>query len=301
MTGFGRAEATLPRRQGGAGRAVVEVRTVNHRFLEVEARLPEGLQAFEENLRQAVGRWIQRGQVRVSVMVRPAEESLPVAFDEGLARSYAGQLRRLQHRLKVKGEITLPMLLNLPRVVTVQEREGAGAEQWPRVEATVQRALQQAVQMRRKEGRRLEKVLRQLARRLEDLTGKIRRQGGQIQADLERRLAARIRVLSRSLPGGRPDPKTVTTEAAALVQSADVREELDRMDSHLAALNAALKGRSSPGKGTSPGRTIDFLAQELHREVNTLGSKLRDRSLVRWVIEMKGQVEKIREQAANLE
>lgn len=301
MTGFGRAEATLPRRPGSAGRAVVEVRTVNHRFLEVEARLPEGLQAFEENLRQAVGRWIQRGQVRVSVVVRPTEESLPVAFDEPLARSYAGRLQRLQHKLKVKGEITLPMLLSLPRVVTVQEREGAGVGQWPRVETAVQRALQQAVQMRRKEGRRLQKVLRQLARRLQDLTDKIRRKGKQIQADLEQRLAARIRVLCRSLPGGQPDPKTLTTEAAALIQSADVREELDRMDSHLAALNAALKGHPSPRKGTSPGRTIDFLAQELHREVNTLGAKLRDRSLVSWVVEMKGQVEKIREQAANLE
>lgn len=301
MTGFGRAEATLPRRPGSAGRAVVEVRTVNHRFLEVEARLPEGLQAFEENLRQAVGRRIRRGQVRVSVMIRPSEESLPMTFDEPLARAYARQLQRLKRKLKLGGEITLQTVLGLPRVVTVPEREGAAAEQWPMVEPTVQRALHQAVQMRRQEGRRLQKVLQQLVGRLEELTGRVRRQGARVQKDLERRLAERIRVLCRTVPGGQPDPQMVTTEAAALIQSTDVREELDRMDSHLAALRAALQGRASSARGASPGRTIDFLAQELHREVNTLGTKLRDRSLAHWVVEMKGQVEKIREQAANIE
>ena len=306
MTGFGRAEVSLP----SDGRAVVEVRTLNHRFLEVELRMPEGLQSFEAEVRSTVGQAIRRGQVRVGVSVRSKRTEGVVRFDERAARRYAQELRRFKRRLGLSGEVTLEMLLDLPGVVTVPGKEEEGPLHWPQIRGGILQALAQAVKMREREGERLVKASAQILRDFERLKTRVRRRLPAAQKGLQKRLSQRIQAALKRV-GGPPSPEALLSETAALVQSNDVSEELARIDSHLTALWHALGGhsldkkKSGPRPGgaanSGPGRTIDFLAQELHREINTLGTKARDGAVVGWVVAMKGQVEKLREQAANLE
>lgn len=306
MTGFGRAETELP----GAGRAVVEIRSVNHRFLEVEIRMPEGLQAFEEAVRALAGRKMLRGQVRVSVAVKGSREATSVVFQPQVARRYLRQLESFRRQLKVQGPVTLEMLLGLPQVMTVTERNDfSSAAVWKRIERAVGQALDGAVRMRQREGARLGKTLRHRIDLFERLNNQIRQRVPVVQKGLQERLADRIQTALRGV--GREVPqdqeRLVLTEAAALVQATDVSEELERIESHLTALRKTLAGQPAGaggpkrGEQTSPGRTFDFLAQELQREINTLGTKLRDATVARWVVEFKGQIEKLREQAANIE
>ena len=304
MTGFGRAEISLP----ADGRAVVEIRSVNHRFLEIECRLPEGLQGVEETVRSMAGKVFRRGQVRVSLVLKGTREPPPVVFQAELARKYVKQLRGLKRQLGLTGEITLEMILGLPQVVTVAERSNAPSLQLlGQIQKAISQALDEAVRMRQQEGRRLQKALLRLIGTTERLHGMICREVPRIQQGLQKRLADRIEAVLQNAGSAIPamEPRSILAEAASFVQTTDVSEELDRMESHFVALRKAIGGRledhSRKGTQSSPGRTIDFLAQELHREVNTLGTKLRDGSTLHWVVDLKGQIEKLREQAANLE
>ncbi len=295
MTGFGRAEVPVP----PIGHAAIEIHTLNHRFLEVDCRLPDGFQSLEGPVRTAVAGAIRRGRVRVSVALKTKEPQSPRIFQAEMARRYLSQLRALQRRLKVPGEVTLEMLLGLPQVIAVPEKEALSIRWWPHLKAGILRALEKVLAMRRQEGQRLARNLMHLVDSLEQLNGRVRRQVPAAQTALQKRWADRIQRVLRQT-GSREesalDRKTVVAEAAAFVQATDVSEELTRIDSHLKALRQALSGRVE-----SPGRTADFLAQELHREANTLGAKMREGSVVRWVIAMKNQIEKIREQVANVE
>lgn len=304
MTGFGRAEAELP----GSGRAVAEIRSVNHRYLEVECRLPESLMMFEESIRSMAARSFARGQVRISVSVKGSRDPVVAVFQEPMARRYHQQLSALQKRLGLSGEIPLQTLLQLPQVMTVSEQSGLpSAALWKKVEQAVSKALAEAVTMRKREGGRLEKALKQRVGFFADLIGKIRKQVPVAQKALQGRLAERIQAALQQ--AGREIPEAaqeaVLREAASMVQATDVNEELERIDSHLTALRGVLAGQpagvTKKGERAGPGRTLDFMAQELQREINTLGTKMRDPEISRWVVEFKGQIEKLREQAANIE
>lgn len=323
MTGFGRCEISLPaRRARGRGvaslpaRVVVEVRTLNHRFLEVEIRLPDGgpssegmatangKQAMEEWIRQAVARRFQRGRVRVWVNLHATETATPVVFQTRLARQYVSQLQRMKRQLRVPGNVTLETVLGLPQVVALSRGEVSWAKLWPRIRLGVERALSGAARMRRQEGQRLAKQLARFVQALDHLSRKVKKRAPVVEKALAERLAQRIQAAAQAAGAGPLAPSAVLAEAAAHVQACDVREELDRIASHLSALRQVLgdsTGRGGQALAGSPGRTIDFLAQELQREVNTLGAKMRDDGLVRCVVAMKGQIEKLREQAANVE
>ena len=287
MTGFGRAEVPL----APSGRAVVEVRSLNHRFLEVEARLPEGFQPLEEKVRSGVGKAMQRGQVRVSVSVKGPARPAQVFLQTDLARRYAAQLRRLKSQLGLGGEISLQAVLSLPQVVAVADKGEPSKQECRRVQEGFYRALRQAVAMRQREGARTAKVLVGIFRALERLRGKIQKRLPEVQRQARERFLARLeKALAYAGGAEKPGRSALLAEASSFAQGGEVSEELARIGSHLAAL-----------RGATGGRTIDFLEQELQREVNTLGTKVRDSQVVRVVVAMKGQIEKLREQAANIE
>lgn len=295
MTGFGRAEVAL----AGHAKAVVEVRSVNHRFLEVECRLPEGFQTFEEALRGLVRKLMRRGQVRVSVSVKAPEEPPPIQLREEVARRYAQQLKGLEKKLGLKNQISLALLLGLPHVVAPAEKANHSTEKrWAAMAPGIDRALAEAVKMRRAEGKRLKAAIGGIVKNFETLYGEIKQRVPVIERQLENRLTEKIEKLlsGAEVPEHAQNRSAIVSEAAALVQNNDVSEELARLGSHLTGLKKALDGGAE-----SPGRTMEFLAQELHREVNTLGTKIRDAVIVHWVVDLKGQIEKLREQAANLE
>ena len=292
MTGFGRAEVIL----SPGAQAIIEISTLNHKFLEVDCRLPEGFQGLEDQIRGLIGKQVRRGRVRVSVSVKMKDSAMPVVFDAELARRYVGELRKFQKRLRVPGELSMEMVLGLPRVVSAPERDMSAERWWPKLQEGVAEALTGLAKMRQKEGGRLRSELARIAGAIERTKRSIERRIPSSQKQLEKRLAARIEALAKSAPSVQAARSAVIAEAAGLVQSNDVTEELARIDSHLKALRQAFAGQVE-----NPGRTMDFLAQELHREVNTLGVKARDARIVRWAIDLKGQIEKLREQAANVE
>ena len=287
MTGFGRAEISLPQ----SGRAIVEVHSLNHKFLEVECRLPEGFQGLEEPIRAMVTQAVSRGRVRISLVLKTREQKSPVVFQTALARQYVNQLRRFQRQLGIPGGVTLEMVLNLPQVVVAPKRDLLPGQWVSLLKKGVEQALSRMKKMRRREGGHLSQVMKQLLLRLESLQGKVRKRVPVATLKMESAFASRIQSLMPTA-----DPRRVISEAASLAQAADVSEELARIDSHLLNLRRAVQGQVE-----SPGRTVEFLAQELQREVNTLGSKMRDANIVQWVVAMKGQIEKLREQAANVE
>ena len=302
MTGYGRREISL----AAAGRAVAEVRTLNHRFLEIETRLPDGFQSLEESVRLAARRALRRGQVRISVSVRGNDGPSAVQFRAETARRYAAQLKRLKQQAGLSGEVTLQMVLGLPQVMAVTQGSEISAAQGRRIQRAVEEALAQAARMRLREGARLKAALTKLLRQTRDLQGKIRRRMPEVQQQMQERLAGRIEAALKAAAPGQPVERSVIlNEAVSVVQGTDVSEELARIDSHLSALDQVMQGRGGgfgpKGEQGSPGRTMDFLAQELQREINTLGTKLRDGPIARWVVALKGQTEKLREQAANLE
>lgn len=286
MTGFGRAETFLD----PAGQAIVEIHTLNHKFLEVECRLPEGFDRCEGPIRLMVGSLMRRGRVRVTVGLKGPVKSRAV-FQEDLARRYVKELTDLKRRLGLPGAVSLETILALPQVVAVPPRELFSDRVWPSLKRAVAEALAQAVAMRKTEGKRLSRVLKQLVEQLEATSRRVRQRIPAAQAQLRRRFAIRIRTLAQEA-----DQRSVASEAAAMVQATDVSEEVARIGSHLTALRQVLDRGAQ-----SPGRTIDFLGQELTREVNTLAAKIRQARVIQSVVAMKNQIEKLREQAANVE
>ncbi len=288
MTGYSRAMRPTP-----FGAVTVEIRSTNHRYLEVTQRLPNGLAELEGSVTELVKRHIQRGRVDVTVTVHaeraPAKR---VVLDEALARDYVGRLLALKGRLGMKGRVTLEQVLTLPQVVGVTDDPRAHQRMVPPIRETVQTAVRQLLAMRRLEGRRLVRDLQAQVRLIQQRVVAIRRRLPKSQAQQHQRLRGRLTQLMG-------DNATVTTgqiqEALALLKEVDIHEELVRLESHGAHLRQLLGDQGPVGK------KLDFIAQELTREVNTIGAKANDAVIARDVVEMKEAIEKIREQAQNLE
>jgi uncharacterized protein (TIGR00255 family) len=288
MTGFGRAQGPL----AGVGRASVEIRTLNHRFLEVECRLPEGWEGLEPEIRPLVARRIRRGRVRISVAIKRVFETAPASFQLGVARDYARALRALARATGASPQISLETLLGLPHVVKVAHTEGPTQRARGQLAAAVALALEHVARMRHQEGIRLEKQMQGICKHLEKLCLQIERR---IKI-LEPAAASRTRKRLKKLLHEAAEERLIAAQVASWVREGDVSEELTRLRSHFSALKKALQGSVE-----SPGRTIDFLAQELHREVNTLGTKAKDGAIAQRVVAMKNQIEKLREQSSNIE
>jgi uncharacterized protein (TIGR00255 family) len=290
MTGFGRAEAAGP-----AATVSVEARSVNHRHLDVAVRLPRPLAAFEPDVRRLIQARLERGRVDVTVQLGPApgQAAQKVRVDGALAAEYLAQARELGRAVGLAGDVTLTWLLERPLVVRAEESEAPGPEAlWPPLGEALGRALDELVARRTAEGAALGAELAGLAAALEAHVELI---AGRAPAAVERyetRLRERIAAL---LGEAARDEARVLTEVAVWAEKTDVREELTRLRAHLAQLGALL------GAGGAVGRPLDFLVQELHREVNTIASKADDLEMSQAALAAKGVVEKIREQAQNLE
>ena len=289
MTGYSRLMRQTP-----FGTLVVEIRSTNHRYLEVGQRIPNGLAGLEGHVAQLVRRTIRRGRIDVNVTAQLSKEvSKRLVIDETLAHAYYERLLELKARFGLKGDVELGHLLGLPHLVGVVSDHTKSHALWPHVRRAIEQTLRQVLIMRRAEGQRLVKDIRVHLQ-------VIRRRHGTIRKRLPRSIAQQKRALRQRLHGlvGRPAAWTSAKiqEALAFVKDVDIHEELVRLDSHLVHLKQALAGGRS-----GVGKKLDFIAQELMREANTIGAKANDASIARDVIEIKGAIEKIREQAQNLE
>ncbi len=293
MTGFGRAEL-----RGDTLVVSVEARSVNHRHLDIALRVPRALASLELEARRAIAARLERGRVDVSVQVAAVAEhaSQRVVTDAALAREYVARARALAldvADLGVTGGVTLEWLLLRPGVVRMEDAEPADlVVPWPVFEQALGRALDELIVRRIAEGERLGLELRSLHAELAATVDTMAARAPAAVARREQRLRERLRAL---LGTAGVDEGRIVTEAAIWADKADVTEELARLRAHLAELALVLD------KGGPVGRALDFLLQELGREVNTVASKADDLELSQAALAGKGVLEKMREQVQNLE
>lgn len=293
MTGFGRARGVLSARFA----ASVVIRSVNHRYLDVQVRtnLREETPELEAAVRSVVSESIERGRVTVQLTLERTEPAATTVVVDGRAVTSAlAQLRRLEEGQGGPATVELRDVLSLPGLVTVTGAETLlEADELEALEAVVREAGRQFQNMRLEEGSRLRGQLDGELGRLTTFLDGIEPGLGDIRERLLQRLTERLERLVGSEVA--VDPERLVQEAAILADRADVSEEVVRLRSHFAAFADRL------AKGGSVGRTLDFLCQEIHRELNTLGSKCREVGLAEQVVEAKTATERLREQVQNLE
>jgi uncharacterized protein (TIGR00255 family) len=287
MTGFGAGSGA------SAGEEVdVEVRSVNHKFCEVKVRMPRELAALESELARQVKERLARGGVEVTLRRGTARGTQAPRVDAALAAEYARAFQAVGRELGLPGEVTLGQVLAAEGVVTLEEWAVDLAAARAAAAQGLSRALDALCTMREREG---EALARDLEGRLRSLEGWLARVAAAAPLSVEQqraRLQDRVQELAR---GHVVDAARLATEVALFADRVDVAEELTRLRSHLSQLRGLMGGREPSG------RKMDFLVQEMHREVNTVGSKSQSAEIAAAVVEMKAEIERMREQVQNVE
>ena len=289
MTGYGRREGTW---KGGA--VTLELRAVNHRYCEMVVRLPKMLSSLEDGIKRAVLRRILRGRVEVSIALQGQPEGVKtLSLDRPLAKQYYRAFRELQRQLGVPGAVDLAMLAGSRELITMTERPLGEDRQLTRmVLRLVGGALSDLEAMRRREGAALARDIKKRLRIIAAARAQIERRMPVVVREYFSRMKARVEKL---VGEGKADDTRLNHELASYADRCDVTEELTRIRSHIAQFDLAFTSREPVG------RMLDFLLQEMGREVNTLGSKANDAEISLSVVRMKGELEKIREQVQNIE
>lgn len=290
MTGHGRGNATV-----GAWRCAAECASVNRKGIEIAVALPKPLAILESRIREEVQRTVHRGRINVSLSVEPtgSSPSGDSIVDRGAARRALVDLQALRDELQLPGEISIELLLRSPGVLRAAAEETPDPETlWPAVQQALQQALERMGAMRSKEGAHLVADLLKRVKLLESATKAIRTRVPAVIR--QRRDALRSRLEELGAPTPVNDP-ALARELALAAERSDIAEELTRLESHFAQCREALAGNEPAG------RTLDYLAQEMFREFNTLGNKAGDAAISRRVVQSKAELDRIREQTANLE
>ena len=289
MTGFGAAAG-----ESSTARIVVEVRSVNQRHLDVRIALPREYASWERDLRERVRAQVERGRVDVTIVRTPVagRRRYQVTVREELAARYVAAARALGRRLRLPGSVSLADVLRLPDLFEVVERSPELDGELPVLRTALARALKAFTREREREGRHLRQDMGRRAAVVNRLVQRIRTRLPLVQREVARRAQERLARVTAEVG---IDPARMALELAPVVERGDVTEELVRLESHLAALGEALRGMASADK------RIEFLLQEILRELNTTGAKAADAETSGWVLEAKSEVEKLREQVQNVE
>lgn len=287
MTGFGSAAAST------ADYSVkIEVRSVNHRYGEIVVRTPKGYHAIEDRVRRLAGEFIERGRTEIFVSIEEFHgRQRTVRLDKGLLEGYRHAFQEAGETLGQSGSLTLDMLPAIQDVFLVEEFEADIDSVWPLIEGAAREALKRLVDMRSIEGNRLEEDMLQRLLHVETLLSAIARRSPDVVEDYRKRLTERIaEMLSQDI-----DEQRIALEVALFADKSNIDEEITRARSHIEQF------RSACCAGGAVGRKLDFLLQELNREINTIGSKAQDGEIARLVVEVKAELEKIREQVQNIQ
>jgi uncharacterized protein (TIGR00255 family) len=289
MTAFGRAENTA------ADRAfTVEIRCLNRRYCEISVRVPQKLLPLEDRVKKLVKKRIARGRVDVTVKVKSGTEPVPdINLNIPLAKAHYGALRQLGDELAMKDTVNLETLLGIEGIVVISEPEVDLEKTWEVLADCVNEALDNVETMRIAEGRAIFEDFQARLQKVEEGVSALKALAPLVLSQYQDRLMERIRVLTEGKV--EIDPNRLAQEAAFLGDKSDVTEEIVRAESHLNQFRAMINSHEPAG------RTLDFLMQELNREVNTIGSKAGDAELSHMVVALKSELEKIREQVQNVE
>jgi uncharacterized protein (TIGR00255 family) len=290
MTGYGRGESA-----SDGLKITVEIGSVNRKQSEVILSVPREFEPLEARLRDLINRRIARGRLTVRVALHATGERWAARprVNRAAAKAYAHELARLGRELKLPGALSLEGLLALPGVVERDEAAETADSFWPGLEAAVEKALRRLVQMREREGAHLAQDLRQRADTLRRQVAKVKKVAPQVARRYRQQLLERVH--KAGLEGIDPNDERLLKEVVLFADRSDVSEELTRLASHFQQLDDCLRSDEPVG------RTLDFLAQELNREVNTIGAKANDSQISRAVVVLKAELEKFREQVQNVE
>ncbi len=287
MTGVGRAEAVLA---PWGSRLVVDIRSVNHKFLELVPRLPAALNGYEGQVRDFVRRRVRRGYIQVQLYLDEESGAPRLRLNHALVREYLGVAREVARRYRVKGEPDINTLLSFPGILSTEKADTNHARLWQQSRKVLGAALRRLIEMKNAEGAAL----------VRDLRGRITRIQRAVLA-IERRVPQRLKERRDGLLAQVKDlgvdaaPKRILEELAFISEKVDIHEECVRLKSHCALFLRALRSSATSGK------KLDFISQEMLRETDTLAAKARDMVISRRAIEIKGEIEKLKEQVRNVE
>lgn len=269
MTGFGQAQLSA-----GKIKALIEIKSVNHRYLDVNYYLPVGFGSIENKIRQMIQREMDRGRVTVSMKITQ-KEAQEASFNKDIAKMHLRNIARLKKEFGVNGDLSLPDLIRLPGVLDTRETGIDPEALWAGMEKCFRRAIGGLVRMRKSEGRSLAMDIKGQLSRMLLQTRKIQKKSASILKAAKKKLT--------------------DEEFRSFQKGSDINEEIIRLVHYIDEIKPLLKSTSPVGK------KIDFIAQEMQRETNTIGSKLQDKEVSNAVIALKSKIEKIREQAQNIE
>lgn len=288
MTGYGRAQKVLNGRD-----ILVEIRSVNHRYYEYSSRIPRTYNYIDEKLKTLLKTSVSRGKVEVAVTINNIEaKDTEIAVNMTVAEGYVNALRGVSEQLGLADDLTLSKLIKLPDIFNIQKTPDDEEKIWNDISQVTTEALNRFVSMREIEGERLKADVTSKADGILTMVSEVEKLSPVTVENYRNRL---YKKLSEILESKDIDEQRILTEAAVFSEKIAVDEETVRLRSHISQLVSMLESDEAVG------RKLDFIVQEMNREVNTIGSKAQDLSITKLVVDMKAEIEKIREQIQNIE
>lgn len=288
MTGYGRCE-----RMAEGKKILAEIKSVNQRFTDYNIKVPRHLAFLEDKVRELASQRIARGKVDIYISVESYEEAdKEITLNEALAKNYVEVLRQLKEEFNLDGDINVNTVSRFSDIFRSERKEEDQELIWKVVADTMNEALDAFIAMREREGERIQKDLCARIDYMKELAQKVDERSPQTVAEYKERLYSKIKEV---LDEREVDEARVLTEVAIFADKVAVNEETVRLSSHFDEFYAIING------GEPAGRRLDFLVQEINREVNTIGSKAQDLDIAKTVVELKGEIEKLREQIQNIE
>ena len=290
MTGYGRGECTMYERK-----FTVEIKAVNHRYNDITVKLPRAIMGFEDEIKKAISKKVFRGKLDVFVNFESfSQEDINISVNEPLAKSYTETLRKLKSDLHLDGDVTIEIVSKFPDVITVDKsisNENTENEIRECLMKAVEDATDAFVAMREVEGETLKKNIIEKVAFVNDALQKIEERAPWVSKDYRARLEAKLADLDEI----QVDESRLLTEVLLFADKACIDEEITRLHSHISQMYSIVE------ENVPVGRKLDFLVQEMNRETNTIGSKSNDIEITNHVVDIKSEIEKIREQIQNIE
>lgn len=289
MTGFGRSEVQEEDKQFS-----IEIKTVNNRYLDIIIKMPKSFTFLEDNIRNVVKKYVSRGRIEIYINYKNIGESdVKVSADMNLAQQYIMALEEIQNSFKLENDIGVSTIANFPNVLQLEKSEEDEKNIWDLLSQSLTSALDSLVEMRKVEGSKLKEDLDKRLDILKLLIKKIEERSPSIVADYKERLEKRIKELLEEEVN--IDEGRIALEVALFADKSNITEEIVRFNSHINQFIASMNQQEAVG------RKLDFIIQEMNREVNTIGSKANDLTISNIVLDIKSELEKIREQVQNIE
>jgi uncharacterized protein (TIGR00255 family) len=289
MTGFGRATSD----EEGKGSFSIEIKSINHRYLDLNVRMPRSMISLEERVRKFIGENLSRGKVDIFINYNNySKQSVEAKFNKSLGDSYANALEEIRERYDVRDDISVSLIAKFPDVIYVEEAEEDLDEIWQSLLSALKKSVNLLIAMREREGEKLYEDILKKCDIIKENLSLVEERSPKIVLEYKKKLTERIKEL---LGDTSVDENRLNLELAIFADKSSIDEEITRLYSHIIQVKETLKSNEPIG------RKLDFLVQEMNREANTIASKANDLEITNVALNIKNEIEKIREQIQNIE